>query len=142
MPVYGGQPINRQINALKKGVQIIVGTPGRVMDHIRRKTLKLDNIKMIVLDEADEMFDMGFRDDIEWVMNRLPEERQTVFFSATMPDEIVKFAKKYQKNPEIIKIAHKELTVPKVEQYYVELKEPIKTEILSRLIDIYNPGFP
>ena len=139
LPVYGGQPINRQINALKKGVQIIVGTPGRVMDHIRRKTLKLDNIKMIILDEADEMFDMGFRDDIEWVMNRLPEERQTVFFSATMPDEIVKFAKKYQKNPEIIKIAHKELTVPKVEQYYVELKEPIKTEILSRLIDIYNP---
>ena len=97
LPVYGGQPINRQINALKKGIQIVVGTPGRVMDHIRRKTLKLDNIKMIVLDEADEMFDMGFRDDIEWVMNRLPEERQTVFFSATMPDEIVKFAKRYQK---------------------------------------------
>ena len=139
LPVYGGQPINRQINALKKGIQIIVGTPGRVMDHIRRKTLKLDNIKMMVLDEADEMFDMGFRDDIEWVMNRLPEERQTVFFSATMPNEIVKFAKRYQKDPEIIKIAHKELTVPKVEQYYVELKEPIKTEILSRLIDIHNP---
>ncbi len=139
LPIYGGQPINRQINALKKGVQIIVGTPGRVMDHIRRKTLKLDNIKMMVLDEADEMFDMGFRDDIEWVMNKLPEERQTVFFSATMPDEIVNFAKRYQKNPKIIKIAHKELTVPKVEQYYVEVKEPIKTEILSRLIDIYNP---
>lgn len=139
LPVYGGQPINRQINALKKGVQIIVGTPGRVMDHIRRKTLKLDNIKMMILDEADEMFDMGFRDDIEWVMNRLPEERQTVFFSATMPSEIVKFAKRYQKDPKIIRVAHKELTVPRVEQYYVELKEHIKTEILSRLIDIYNP---
>ncbi len=94
---------------------------------------------MVVLDEADEMFDMGFRDDIEWVMNRLNEERQTIFFSATMPGEIIKFAKGYQDQPEIIKIAHKELTVPKVEQYYVELKEDIKTEILSRLLDIYNP---
>ncbi|NMA87170.1 MAG: DEAD/DEAH box helicase [Tissierellia bacterium] len=139
LPVYGGQPINRQINALKKGVQIIVGTPGRVMDHIRRKTLKLENINMVILDEADEMFDMGFREDIEWVMNRLDGERQTIFFSATMPDEIIKFAKGYQKQPEIVKIAHKELTVPKVEQYYVELKEDIKTEILSRLLDIYNP---
>ncbi|MCF6460283.1 DEAD/DEAH box helicase [Clostridium sp. Cult3] len=139
LPVYGGQPINRQIKALKKGVQIVVGTPGRVMDHIRRKTLKLENIGTIVLDEADEMFDMGFRDDIEWIMNRMPEERQTVFFSATMPNEIVKFAKRYQKSPEIIKVVHKELTVPKVEQYYFELKEHMKTEILCRLIDIYNP---
>ncbi len=109
------------------------------MDHIRRKTLKLENINMVILDEADEMFDMGFREDIEWVMNRLDGERQTIFFSATMPDEIIKFAKGYQKQPEIVKIAHKELTVPKVEQYYVELKEDIKTEILSRLLDIYNP---
>ncbi len=139
LPVYGGQPIDRQIKALKKGVQIVIGTPGRVIDHIRRKTLKTDNIKMMVLDEADEMFDMGFRDDIELVMNRLAEERQTIFFSATMPQEIVKFASRYQKNPEIIKVVHKELTVPKVEQYYFELKEHMKTEILSRLIDIYNP---
>ncbi len=139
LPVYGGQPINRQISALKKGVQIIVGTPGRVMDHIRRKTLKLQDIKMVVLDEADEMFDMGFREDIEWVMNRLDGERQTIFFSATMPDEIIKFAKGYQNQPEVVRTAHKELTVPKVEQYYVELKEDIKTEILSRLLDIYNP---
>lgn len=139
LPIYGGQPINRQINTLKKGVQIVVGTPGRIMDHIRRKTLKLDNINMVILDEADEMFDMGFRDDIEWIMNGLKEERQTIFFSATMPDEIIKFAKQYQNQPKIIRIAHKELTVPKVEQYYVELKEDIKTEILSRLLDIYNP---
>lgn len=139
LPVYGGQPIDRQIKALKKGVQIVVGTPGRVMDHIRRKTIRLENINMVVLDEADEMFDMGFRDDIEWIMNRMPEERQTVFFSATMPDEIVKFAKRYQKNPKIIKVVHKELTVPKVEQYYFELKEHMKTEILCRLIDIHNP---
>src|SRR5690606_7569266 len=112
---------------------------GRIMDHIRRKTLKLDNIRIVVLDEADEMFDMGFRDDIEWIMNYMPAERQTVFFSATMPDEIVKFAKKYQINSKIIKVVPKELTVPKVEQYYFELKEHMKTEILSRLIDIYNP---
>lgn len=139
LPVYGGQPIDRQIKALKKGVQIVVGTPGRVIDHIRRKTLKLGNIKMLILDEADEMFDMGFRDDIELIINHLPEERQTIFFSATMPSEIVKFAKRYQKDPEMIKVVHKELTVPRVEQYYFELKQHMKTEILSRLIDIYNP---
>lgn len=139
LPVYGGQPINRQIKALKRGVQIVVGTPGRVIDHIKRKTLKLENIKMVVLDEADEMFDMGFRDDIEFVINKTPGKRQTIFFSATMAKEIVRFAKKYQKNPKTIKVVHKELTVPKIEQYYFELKEHMKTEILSRLIDIYNP---
>lgn len=139
LPVYGGQPIERQIKALKRGIQIVVGTPGRVIDHIRRKTLKIDNVKMMILDEADEMFDMGFRDDIGLVMDRLPEDRQTIFFSATMPQEIVKFASKYQKNPEIVRVAHKELTMPRIEQYYFELKEHMKTEILSRLIDIYNP---
>lgn len=139
LPVYGGQPIDRQIRALKKGVQIVVGTPGRVMDHMRRRTLKTDNIKMMVLDEADEMFDMGFRDDIEVVMNDLSEDRQTIFFSATMPKEIINFASRYQKDPEIIKVAHKTLTVPKVEQGYFELKEHMKTEILSRILDIYNP---
>ncbi len=139
LPIYGGQPIDRQIRALKKGVNIVIGTPGRVIDHIRRKTLKADNVSMMVLDEADEMFDMGFRDDIELVMNQLKEERQTVFFSATMPAEIMKFASRYQTNPEIIKVVHKELTVPKVEQFYFELKQHMKTEILSRLMDIYNP---
>ncbi len=139
LPVYGGQPIERQIKALKKGVNIVIGTPGRVLDHIRRRTLKLDNVKMMVLDEADEMFDMGFREDIALVMNQLNEERQTIFFSATMPEEIIRFAKRYQTNPEIIKVVHKELTVPKVEQVYFELKEHMKTEILSRLIDMYNP---
>src|SRR5690625_1044112 len=84
LPVYGGQPIDRQIRALKRGVQIVVGTPGRVIDHIRRRTLRLDQLKIMVLDEADEMFDMGFRDDIGLVMDKLPEERQTIFFSATM----------------------------------------------------------
>ncbi len=139
LPIYGGQPIDRQIRSLKGGVQIVVGTPGRVMDHMRRRTLKLDKVKMMVLDEADEMFDMGFRDDIGFVMDELPEERQTVFFSATMPKEIINFASKYQNNPELVKVVHKELTLPKIEQYYFELKEHMKTEILSRLIDINNP---
>ena len=139
LPVYGGQPIDRQMRALKKGVQIVVGTPGRVMDHMRRKTLKTDNVKMMVLDEADEMFDMGFRDDIEIVMQDLAEDRQTIFFSATMPKAIVNFASKYQKDPEIIKVVHKALTVPKVEQAYFELKEHMKTEILSRILDIHDP---
>ncbi|NLX62444.1 MAG: DEAD/DEAH box helicase [Tissierellia bacterium] len=139
LPIYGGQPINRQIKALKKGVQIVVGTPGRVIDHIKRKTLKLDNVNMLVLDEADEMFNMGFRDDIEFIIKHLPEKRQTIFFSATMPEEILNFAKKYQKDPEIIKVVPKELTVPKVEQYYIEVKEHMKTDVLSRLLDLINP---
>ncbi|NLJ78269.1 MAG: DEAD/DEAH box helicase, partial [Tissierellia bacterium] len=140
LPIYGGQPIHRQIKALKKGVQIVVGTPGRIMDHIRRRTLKLEDLNILVLDEADEMFDMGFRDDIEWIIQQLSGERQTIFFSATMAREIVDFAKRYQKNPEIIKVVHKELTVPEVEQHYFELKNHMKTEILSRLLDIYNPN--
>ncbi len=139
LPIYGGQPIDRQIRALKKGVNIVIGTPGRTLDHIRRKTLKLGGINMMVLDEADEMFDMGFREDIALVMNGLMEERQTIFFSATMPKDIIKFASKYQKDPEIVKVVHKEMTVPKVEQGYFELKHHMKTEILSRLIDIYDP---
>jgi ATP-dependent RNA helicase DeaD len=139
LPVYGGQPIDRQLRALKAGVQIVIGTPGRVIDHINRRTIKTDKIKMMVLDEADEMFDMGFRDDIELVMNTLPEERQTTFFSATMEHEIMAFASRYQKDPEYIKVVHKELTVPKVDQAYFELKQNMKTEILSRLIDMYNP---
>lgn len=139
LPIYGGQPIDRQIRALKKGVQVVVGTPGRVMDHMRRRTLKVDNVKMMILDEADEMFDMGFRDDIEVVMKDLSEDRQTIFFSATMPREIMNFASRYQKEPEIIKVVHKALTVPKVEQAYFELKEHMKTEILSRILDIYDP---
>ncbi|MGO1468419.1 MAG: DEAD/DEAH box helicase [Tissierella sp.] len=139
LPVYGGQPIDRQIRALKKGVQIIVGTPGRLIDHIRRKTIRVDNVKFMILDEADEMFDMGFRDDIALVMDRLHEDRQTIFFSATMPKEIINFASKYQKNPDIIRVAHKQLIIPKIEQFYYEVKEHMKTEILSRVIDIYNP---
>lgn len=139
LPIYGGQPIERQIRSLKKGVQIIIGTPGRVMDHMRRKTLKLDKVKMVVLDEADEMLNMGFREDIETILKDMPKTRQTVLFSATMPKEILEIAKAHQNNPEIVKVVHKELTVPSIEQYYFEVKEKNKFEILTRLIDMYNP---
>ena len=139
LPVYGGQPIERQIKALKGGVQIVIGTPGRVIDHINRKTLKMDNVKMVILDEADEMIDMGFREDIEMILSKTPEERQTTFFSATMPKGILDLTKKYQKNPEHIKVVRKELTVPNIKQYYIETRSANKLEVLSRLIDVYNP---
>lgn len=139
LPVYGGQPIERQIRGLKKGAQIIIGTPGRVIDHIRRKTLKTGNIGFFVLDEADEMFAMGFREDIELVLQDVPEERQSLFFSATMAKDILKFAKTYQKDPQIIKVVKKEMTVPRVDQFYYDLNSNIKTEVLSRVLDIYNP---
>lgn len=139
LPIYGGQPIERQLRALKKGVQIVIGTPGRVIDHIKRKTLKTENINMFVLDEADEMFDMGFREDIELILTNTPEERQSLFFSATMDKEMMKFARKYQNDPKIVKVVNKELTVPKVTQFYYELKNNIKSEVLSRVLDITNP---
>lgn len=138
LPIYGGQPIERQIKALKKGVQIIIGTPGRVMDHLYRRTLKMDGVKMIILDEADEMLDMGFREDIEIIMGKIPKQRQTILFSATMSRAILDLTKKYQKNPQLIKLAHKEMTVPNVEQFYFEVKQQAKPEALSRLIDLYN----
>ncbi|MDK2918348.1 MAG: ATP-dependent helicase DeaD [Candidatus Petromonas sp.] len=139
LPVYGGQSIERQIKSLKRGVHIIIGTPGRVMDHMRRGTLKTDNITKVVLDEADVMLDMGFRDDIETILKGIPKDRQTIFFSATMPKPILDLTKKYQKNPEFVKVVHKELTVPSIEQIYFEVKESIKLEVLSRLLDMYNP---
>lgn len=139
LAVYGGEQIDRQIKALKKGVKIVVGTPGRIMDHMRRKTLKLENIKMVVLDEADEMLNMGFEEDINTILSETPEERQTVLFSATMNTRILNIAKKYLKNPVNIKIKAKQLTVDKIEQISLELKQGMKDEIVMRLIDINNP---
>lgn len=139
LPVYGGQPIDRQIKALKKKPQIIVGTPGRIMDHMNRRTLKFDKLKIAVLDEADEMLDMGFIDDIITILKAVPDERQTLLFSATMPKAILDLTKKFQKNPRHLKVVHKELTAPKVEQVYFEVREKTKVEVLSRLIDMYNP---
>ena len=139
LPIYGGQPITRQIQALKKGVQVVIGTPGRVMDHMRRRTIKLQDVNMIVLDEADEMLNMGFRDDIETVLAQLPVERQTIMFSATMPKAIMEIAKQFQNNPELVKVIHKKLTVPNMDQLYYEVKKRNKFEVLTRLIDIHNP---
>jgi ATP-dependent RNA helicase DeaD len=139
LPIYGGQSIDRQIRALKSGVQIIIATPGRMIDHINRKTADLSNVKMIVLDEADEMLNMGFREDIEEILKSIPEERQTVFFSATMPPPIMQLTKKYQQDPEIVKVVHKELTVPNINQYFYELRQGMKLEVLTRLLDIHNP---
>lgn len=139
LPVYGGQEIVRQIKSLKTGVQIIVGTPGRVMDHMRRKTVKFDNINMVILDEADEMLDMGFREDMETILTETPEDRQTVMFSATMPKAIMDIARNFQKDAMIIKVVRKELTVSNIEQFYYEVRPKNKTEVLCRLIDIYNP---
>ncbi len=139
LPIYGGQEIVKQIKSLKTGVQIVVGTPGRVMDHMRRKTVKFGGVKIVVLDEADEMLNMGFREDIETILTDVPSERQTVLFSATMPRPIVEIAKKHQKNAETIKVVRKELTVSNIEQYYFDVKPKNKDEVLSRLIDIYNP---
>ena len=139
LPIYGGQGIEKQIRSLKSGTQIVIGTPGRVMDHMRRKTIKMDHVHTIVLDEADEMLNMGFREDIEFVLSNVPEERQTVLFSATMPKPIMEITKEFQKNAEYIKVVQKELTVPKIEQYYFEVKQKNKEEVLSRLLDIYSP---
>ncbi|NVO33041.1 DEAD/DEAH box helicase [Hymenobacter lapidiphilus] len=138
VPIYGGSSYDRQFRALERGVQIVIGTPGRVMDHIERGTLKLDNCKMIILDEADEMLDMGFRDDIETVLKKMPEERQTVFFSATMSKPIMEMTKRYQKEPQIVKVNHQEMTVTNIEQSYFEVRGPQKKDVLTRLIDMYN----
>lgn len=140
LPIYGGQDISKQIRSLKGNVQIVVGTPGRVMDHMRRHTLKLDNLKMIVLDEADEMLNMGFREDIETILNDIPAEHQTGLFSATMPKPILDITKTYlKKDAELVKIAAKELTIPLVRQYYYEVKSKNKDEVTARLLDYYNP---
>ena len=137
--IYGGQSIETQIKMLKKGVQIVIGTPGRIMDHMRRKTLKLDNVKMCVLDEADEMLNMGFEEDIETILKDVPEERQTVLFSATMNKRIMGITKKYLKNPKKVKIQAEELTVNEIEQISISIKEAMKSETLMRLIEVYNP---
>ena len=139
LPIYGGQDITKQIRSLKAGTQVVIGTPGRVMDHMRRKTVKFSEVKMIVLDEADEMLNMGFREDIETILKEMPEDRQTVLFSATMPKPIMDIARTYQKDATIIKVVKKELTVPKIEQYYYECKPKNKEEVLSRLLDMYDP---
>ena len=136
LPVYGGQDIGKQIRSLKGGVQLVIGTPGRVMDHLRRRTLRFDNLHTIVLDEADEMLNMGFREDIETILKDAPEERQTVLFSATMPKPIMDITKNYQKDAVLVRVVKKELTVKNIDQYYYEVKQKNKEEVLSRLLDL------
>ena len=133
-PVYGGQPIERQLRALSAGTQVVVGTPGRVMDHMNRGTLDISGIKLVVLDEADEMLDMGFRDDMETILAATPENRQTALFSATMPKPIYQLAKQYLKDPVHVEIARKELTVERIAQSYISVRSFHKGELLSRLL--------
>ncbi len=139
LPIYGGQDIVKQIRSLKDGTQIIIGTPGRVMDHMRRKTVKFENVHTVVMDEADEMLNMGFLEDMETILSQLPDERQTVMFSATMPPAIMEIARKFQQEPVTVKVVKKELTVPKVTQYYYEVKPKSKVEVMCRLLDMYAP---
>ncbi|HZG73883.1 MAG TPA: DEAD/DEAH box helicase [Chondromyces sp.] len=139
LPIYGGQSIDRQIKALKKGPHIITGTPGRLLDHIKRKTLKLNRISVVVLDEADEMLDMGFLEDIERILKETPEEKQTLLFSATMPKPIQNLAERFMNDPELVKMKAKEVTSPTVKQIYYEVNERDKFEVLCRLLDVDNP---
>ena len=139
LSVYGGQDISRQIRALKNKPQIIVGTPGRILDHIKRRTLKLENVKTLVLDEADEMLNMGFIEDINAILENVPSERQTLLFSATMPPAIRKIADTFMTEPESVKIKAKELTVDNIEQFFVKSQEREKFDILSRLLNVQKP---
>lgn len=139
LPVYGGQDIGKQIRSLKGGAQIIIGTPGRVMDHLRRRTIRCEHVSTIVLDEADEMLNMGFREDIETVLEYIPEERQTVLFSATMPKPILEITNQFQNNARMIKVAAKELTIPLVSQRYYKIKSQDKDAACVRLLEYYQP---
>lgn len=135
LAIYGGQPIERQILALKRGVQVVVGTPGRILDHIGRGTLILKNVRFSVLDEADEMLDMGFIDDIEKILSETPDTKQTLLFSATMPEEIMRLSRKYLKEPELVSVSRDELTVPQIDQVFYEVKEHNKFDGLCRVLD-------
>ena len=138
LPIYGGADIGRQISALR-GVQIVVGTPGRVMDHMRRHTIKLDDVKMVVLDEADEMLNMGFREDMELILGEIEQEHQTALFSATMPRPILEITGKFQKDAELVKVAAKELTIPLVSQRYYRIKNTDKDAACVRILEYYQP---
>ena len=138
LPIYGGQEIGKQIAGLR-GVQIIVGTPGRVMDHMRRHTIKLSHVNMVVLDEADEMLNMGFREDMELILGEIPNEHQTALFSATMPQPILEINHKFQKDAKMVKVAAKELTIPLVSQRYYKVKNQDKDAACIRLLEYYQP---
>ncbi|MEJ8778862.1 DEAD/DEAH box helicase [Pseudogracilibacillus sp. ICA-222130] len=139
LAVYGGQQMDRQIRALKDRPQIVVATPGRLLDHLNRRTIKLHDIKVAVLDEADEMLNMGFIDDIKDILKAIPEERQTLLFSATMPKEIREIATTLMNDPTEIKVKAKEMTVENIEQTFMEVPERFKFDTLTNHLDIYSP---
>jgi ATP-dependent RNA helicase DeaD len=135
LPVYGGQPISRQMQRLRSGVHVVVGTPGRIMDHLRRGTLSLDTLKMVVLDEGDEMLRMGFIEDVEWILSQAPQRLHTALFSATMPAEIRRIAERHLDDPVTVEIAPKTLTVPTTEQRYLNVAESGKLDALTHLLE-------
>ncbi|MFC3927838.1 DEAD/DEAH box helicase [Streptococcus caprae] len=137
--VYGGSSIEKQIKALRSGAHIVVGTPGRLLDLIKRKALKLDGVETLILDEADEMLNMGFLEDIESIISRVPESRQTLLFSATMPEPIKQIGVKFMKEPEHVKVKAKELTTELIDQYYIRVKENEKFDTMTRLMDVDQP---
>lgn len=138
--IYGGAPMDRQIMRLKRGANIVVGTPGRVMDHLRRRTLKLDHLKMIILDEADEMLNMGFREDVVTILKQTPDERQTILFSATMPPAILALTKQYQKDPQLIEINRKQVTLDNIEQQFYEVPMGRKMDALGIILQYHDPA--
>ena len=138
--VYGGASMDKQISELKRGANIVVGTPGRVMDHMRRRTLKFESLRTVVLDEADEMLNMGFREDIETILADVPEDRQTVLFSATMPPEILAITEKFQREPVQVKIKSAQRTVELVGQFFFEVAMGRKTDALKLLLAAYSPS--
>ncbi|MFL6232061.1 MAG: DEAD/DEAH box helicase [Thermoanaerobaculia bacterium] len=135
LPVYGGQPIQLQLKRLDRGVHVVVGTPGRIMDHLRRGSLRLDAVRLVILDEADEMLRMGFIEDVEWILSQAPEGRQTALFSATLPREIRRIAERHLKDPVAIEIEHKTLTVPTIEQRYLIVTPQQKLDALARILE-------
>ncbi len=137
--VFGGSSIEKQIKALRSGAHIVVGTPGRMVDLLKRKALDLSHLETLILDEADEMLNMGFLEDIEFIIGKTPAERQTLLFSATMPNDIKKIGVKFMKNPEHIKVAAKEMTADRIDQYFIKTKEFEKFDVLTRLLDVERP---
>jgi ATP-dependent RNA helicase DeaD len=140
LPIYGGQDIQHQLRGLRAGVQLVVGTPGRVLDHIRRGTLKLDGVKIVVLDEADEMLDMGFSEDIAAILDKTPKERQTALFSATVPARIHSLARRYMRDAQLAAISHETRTVPQTRQVYFETTQNAKPDALTRILDFQDPS--
>ena len=137
--IYGGESYQKQFKALQNRPHIVVATPGRAIDHLERKTMDLSHLEMLVMDEADEMLKMGFQEDLEKLLKDTPQDRQTALFSATMPDFIKKVAQKYQRNPEIVVIKTKALTVDKIDQYYYMIKKSDRDQLLLRVLDFFHP---